>query len=233
MFPGTATADNPWAHDQVLYLSLDEAGDFNFSPTGTKHFVLTCVTCQRPFRAHAALREIRYDFLEKGLDLEYFHASEDKQSVRDAVFEAIAACIGDYSVYSVIMRKNMTNPVLRDPARLYPRAFEWLVRYALRRCVQPPIQRLIIVTDRLPMKKKRRAVEKPIRTMVASHLPSDVSYALHHHESRSDLNLQIADYLNWAIYRKLEHHDGRSYNLIRDAIRGEGDLFAHGDQRYY
>jgi hypothetical protein len=83
-----ATAEH--ARD-ALYLSIDEAGNFDFGHNGTRHFVLTGVLMRRPFTHLAGLLDVKYDVLEEGLDLEYFHASEDRQAVRDRVFRCLAA----------------------------------------------------------------------------------------------------------------------------------------------
>ena len=53
------------------------------------------------------------------------------------------------------------------------------------------------------------------------------------HDSKSNVDLQIADYCNWAIYRKWSRGDERSYNLIRTAIRSEFDIFRSGSTYYY
>ena len=50
----------------------------------------------------------------------------------------------------------------------------------------------------------------------------------------TDPCVQIADYCAWAIQRKWEHKkDERSYDLIKDRITYEFDLWAHGTQHYY
>jgi hypothetical protein len=76
------------------YILLDEGGNFDFSPKGTRFFTLTSVTKVRPFQIAPVLDHLKYDLIETGLDLEYFHASEDRQPVRDQVFTAIRARFG-------------------------------------------------------------------------------------------------------------------------------------------
>jgi len=49
----------------------------------------------------------------------------------------------------------------------------------------------------------------------------------------ADPCLQIADYCAWAIQRKWERQDLRSYDLIRAKIRSEYDLWAKGTDYYY
>jgi len=45
--------------------------------------------------------------------------------------------------------------------------------------------------------------------------------------------LQIADYCTWAIQRKWERTDAKSYNIIKDRITYEYDLWGHGTKHYY
>jgi hypothetical protein len=59
---------------RFLYIFLDEAGNLDFSSNGTKYFLLTSVTKERPFLAYKEMTELKYDLVEQGLDIEYFHA---------------------------------------------------------------------------------------------------------------------------------------------------------------
>lgn len=191
---------------------------------------MTCVVSTRPFAAHCDLLDIKYDCLEQGLDLDRFHATEDKQAVRDQVFGVITNRIADFQVYTVIIRKNRTNPVLRDARKFYPVVFDWLTKYVCPRSLQGA-EHVVAVTDRIPVAKKQGEVKQALKSAFKKNLGSR-TYALFHHESRSDPNLQIADYFCWAIQRKWEGGDDRSYVLIDQAIYGEGDLFEYGDQEY-
>ena len=217
----------------ILYLYFDEGGDFNFSPTGSAFFAMTCVAMSRPFTVNRTLLELKYDCLERGLSIGRFHAAEDKQAVRDRVFAAICARLGDYRVYTVLISKNKTNPTLRSDREIYTRVFTWLVKYVCPREVTPATDHVIAVTDALPVNKKKDAVRQALKSNLKQCMPSGCPYSLHHLESKCDLNLQIADYFNWAVGRKWELGDERSYSLIQPAMRGEVDLFAAGDTTYY
>lgn len=207
----------------VTYLYFDEAGNFDFSPSGTAVFVMTCVVMTRPFGAHAPLLDAKYDEMESGLDLEYFHAAEDRQAVRDRVFAAIRMSAGAIAAYSVILNKSQADPSLREPHVLYRRMFEWLVERASPR-VTSPAGHLVAVTDQIPVQRNRRAFEKALKPYLKQHLPEGATYDLFHHQSKADLNLQITDYVCWAIYRKWNTGDERSYRLIADCVRAEGNL---------
>jgi len=217
----------------TLYIYVDEAGNFDFTPTGSRYFCMSCLVTRRPFEWHAPLLDLKYDCLESGLDLEYFHASEDRQPTRDRFFATVTASLPRFDVYTVLISKNRANPSIREPERLFPRMFQWLMKYALPRAMTDETSQVVIVTDTIPVQRKRRAVEKAVKRGIKPYLPAAVEHRLLHHQSRSDLNLQVVDYANWAVFRKWEIGDTRSYALMASAIRGEADLFAHGDCEYY
>ena len=56
-----------------------------------------------------------------------------------------------------------------------------------------------MITDRIPHQKKRLAAEKAIKEHLSDVLPKVLKYQLCHHDSKSCLGLQVADYCNWAM----------------------------------
>jgi len=75
-------------NDRFLYIFLDEAGNLDFSSSGTKYFILGAVVKERPFLACRQLIDLKYDIIEHGADIDKFHASEDTQHVRNSVFKS-------------------------------------------------------------------------------------------------------------------------------------------------
>ena len=69
--------------NDTLYIFIDEGGNLDFSEKGTKYFSLTSLTKIRPFVIYEPLVNLKYDLWEKGVDFEYFHATEDTQATRD------------------------------------------------------------------------------------------------------------------------------------------------------
>jgi len=51
--------------------------------------------------------------------------------------------------------------------------------------------------------------------------------------SASDPCLQVADYLTWAIQRKYESNDPRSYNLVSHLVKSEFEPFRRSGMLYY
>ena len=221
------------ATPKFCYVFLDEGGNLDFSPSGTKYFTLTTITTSRPFALYEPLSNLRYDLIELGLDIEYFHATEDKQAVRDKVFAGIRERLTDLRVDSLIVEKSKTGPALQALDQFYPRMLGYLLKYLFESGALKNHDEVVVMTDSLPMTNKRRAIEKAVKTVLAGMLPADTPYRLLHHASRANLYLQVVDYCNWAIYRKWESGDRRSYDLISTAIRSEYEIFRTGTTHYY
>ena len=217
----------------ALYVFLDEAGNFDFSLGGTKYFILTAVSKERPFRAYQAMTELKYDLVENGTDIEYFHASEDAQAVRNAVFAIIQRNLGGVRVDSLVVEKRKIGPPMRPEEQFYPRMLGYLLRHVLSGYSVEQYREVIVFTDQIPVKKKRSAIEKAAKVTLSGMLPKAARYRVLHHDSKSNMDLQTADYCSWAIYRKWDTHDERSYQLIRSAIRSEFDFCKSGTIIYY
>src|SRR5689334_15781103 len=114
---------------QSLYIFLDEGGNLDFSPNGTKFFTVSTITKCRPFALDADLLALKYDLLEEGLDLDCFHASEDRQLVRNRVFSLIGKHLAQFRVDSLIVEKRKTQPHLREQEKFYPAMLGYLLRH--------------------------------------------------------------------------------------------------------
>ena len=223
----------PTVESQTLYIFLDEGGNLDFSNKGTKYFTLTTITKCRPFSLDSYLLSLKYDLLEEGTDIESFHASEDKQPVRDRVFSLIGKNLVQFRIDSLLVEKRKTQPQIREVEKFYPAMLGYLLKYVFKEAQIERYRQVIVKTDRLPVTKKRRAVEKAIKITLSEMLPAKASYRVVHHESRSSFSLQVADYCNWAIYRKWTDDDLRSYELIKAGIKSEFDIFRTGETLYY
>lgn len=220
----------------TLYIFLDEGGNFDFSETGSRFFSLTSVSMRRPFTLHTQLDTYKYDLIEHNIqpriEMEFFHCADDNPFVRQKVFEMLAAILPKQSVDSIVVEKRKTGPALQMPEKFYPKMLGYLLRYVLD-TTPDGISELVIITDTIPVNKKRQAVEKALKLVLAEMLPRTTPYKIMHHASRSHYGLQIADYLNWAILRKWERNDRTAYNQIAPLIRSEFDIFRSGKRHYY
>jgi len=219
--------------NDFLYIFIDEGGNLEFSDKGTQYFTLTALSKIRPFIIYEPLVNLKYDLWEKSIDFEYFHATEDTQTTRDEVFKLISNNLSRFTIDTIIVEKRKTNPSIQVHHLFYKKIFEILLKYVLER-YRDKYSNIFIITDTIPIKKKRSEIQKAIKLFITSFTKDmDTKYTIHHYSSKSDINLQIVDYFNWAIFRKWERTDNRSYKIIRDAIFSEFDVFETGDKYIY
>lgn len=222
-----------WADTIVgdYFIFLDESGNYDFSRKGTSHLVYTAVSSGQIDAGVAELHALKHWFIAGGEEFEYFHASEDAQMVRDAVFKLI--CQLPIRVDSIVVEKSKASPNIRPIERLYPRMFEILLSYLLKGLPRLP-SRIHIFCDTPDLKRSVRAVEKGIKlaiTPLAREKGLKCTVLLH--ASKSHPYLQIADYCGWAVYKKWNGSDFRSYQLIMHMVLNEFDVFQWGLKRWY
>ncbi len=219
--------------EKYLYIFLDEGGNLDFSPNGTKLFLVTSLAKERPFEAYKELFELKYDLIEQGIHIESFHATEDKQAVRDKVFSIIENNIEGIRVDSVIVDKCKTGPALQEPVKFYSKMVGYVLRYVLSQFTLANYKEVLVFTDSMPVEKLKNAMQKAIKETLAEMLPKTARYRLFHHASKACIDLQIVDYCNWAIYRKHDRNDERSFSKIAKAVKSEFKIFETGNKKYY
>ena len=218
-------------NSSCLYIFLDEGGNFDFSPTGTCYFTLTSVAMCRPFAVREPWDDYRHELLEFGRDVEYFHCADDNRYIRDRLFGILYDCRQSLRIDSLIVEKAKTGPALQADQHFYPKMLGYLLRHVFEQL--NGYSEIIVITDTIPHQKKRKAVEKGVKQALKAMLPAGAKYRVLHQASRSHYGLQVADYCNWAIYRKWGSGETRYYDRISDVIHSEFDIFRTGTRRYY
>ena len=137
----------------ILYIFIDEGDNFDFSSKGTKYFTITSISKNRPFKTYSQLIDLKYDLIELGNDIEYFHASSDRQEVRDRVFNIINQSLLKMRIDSLIVEKRKTDNSLQSLERFYPEMLGYLLRYVLEG-IADEYSEVIIITDKIPVEKK-------------------------------------------------------------------------------
>lgn len=220
---------------EPLYIYMDESGDLNFSPTGTAYYTFTIFVSLGFPNWVNALDYYRHQLAQSGVTLTRFHATENKQPVRDEVFKILCTNLGKECLECLIVEKAKTVPPYQEPVKFYSKMVGWLLRYRLHNLNPAVVEKVVVITDRLPAGKiQARALEKAIKAELAPvRYWGNIRHEIFHEPSESHGGLQVADYCNWAIYRKWSRGDLRSYELIQPFIRREFDIFQRGKSRFY
>jgi hypothetical protein len=224
-----------------LYIFIDESGDFNFSVSGTKFYTITAAVTPCPWEGADDITRLKHqilslslfpdlpkEYLDKKLALR-FHACEDKQRVRDVFFNEIQV-INHFRAFSIVIRKRRTHPSLQEPNKFYSRFLGYLLDYIFKRYRYPFLAIFLAGT---PVNKQRDAFINSVKTEINTK-GSRKPYSIYFPTSESNHFLQIVDYINWAIFKKWERDDRRSYDLISSCLGApELDIFRRGDTEFY
>ncbi len=217
-----------------LYIFIDVSGNYDFSVKGTKYLVLTNLICTDVNPGVLELHTLKHEIIDSGIDIEYFHASEDKRVVRDKVFDIISG-LDHLRIDSIIVDKSRTGPSLRSLKHFYPAMVENLLKYPFdsRGVDVSHSDKVFIFLDRESSRTNERdALIKALKLSLTRHL-GKVPYVFCMHPSISHPYLQIVDYCSWAIYVKNERSEYRPYKKISKLIASEFDIFASGLIKWY
>ena len=93
--------------------------------------------------------------------------------------------------------------------------------------------RVLAFTDKKPVNKHREAVAVAFKRSCRRDL-RQTPFNLYHHPEESNYWLQVADYCCWAVQRKWEQGDSRTYDgLWWQLAMQEFDVLRHGNTHYY
>lgn len=217
------------------FIFFDESGEMSFSARASKHVVVVALkSIHRPTRIMKDYWHLKHSFfisppddaeIRRRFQNKRFHASEDPQIVRDMVFDLITRNIGRLEVRAIVIEKDDVEPKHRNEEWLYENLYFYLYRSTLDRShwtrARNGVQLLIDLTEDRRMREATIRGIRNAEALVAAPLMS----AIHHVSSYHHPFLQIADYFCWALYRKYEEGDLRSYNKIRKAVKDEWRLY--------
>lgn len=229
----------------TLYIFLDESGNFDFSPRGTKYFILTALATFNPLLKRDELIKLRYELLANGVDQEYFHATEDLQRTRDEVYKIISSIGSTAEVHTVTAEKRKTHPSLYKEsyfkgtklitrvsgAGLYHKMCETLLKYVFQG-KSKNVDKIVVVIGSLFVGDKKKTTTKTLKQYLKAHFP-ETPFEIYSHPACADLNCQLADYCCWAMAVSKERGETRPYKIIEPMIRSEFDIFRSGTTDYY
>lgn len=216
-----------------VHVFADESGNFDFSrkPGASAYYVLTTVVAEQCVHGHALL-DLRRELACRGHGLaSEFHAAEDTQAVRNEVFALLSQI--PLRIDATILEKRKSRPGIRSTnERFYQYAWFYHMKYVAPQLVRPGNDMLVVAASIGAKASMREGFRATVANVLAQVVPATQSH-IASWSAASDPWLQIADYCSWAISRKWERGDMRSYGLIQGRIRSEYELFRTGNTFYY
>ena len=215
-----------------IIVAVDETGNFDFSRSrGATKYLILCSIKSDSFDFVDKLLALRRELALAGIHLEHgFHASQNPQAVRDRVFGVIAGL--GVRADATIFEKSKAQGHLRTPVRLYKMA--WYLHFGwLAPRVVSHDDRLLALAASLKTKAQKGAFLQAVQDVVNQAAPCR-EYRVAFWDAASEPCLWVADYVAWAVQRKWEAGDSRSYDLVSHLFpRPPFDIWQRGTKHYY
>lgn len=204
--------------------------DFSRKQGASRFFIITTVTLA-DWSIGNELLELKRELYWQGCEVrDYFHATEDKQGVRDRVFELIGR--HHLTIDATLFEKSKVKPrIAGREAYFYKLAWFLHLKHLVPDLV-PADRDVFLIAASFGTKAKKASAHIALRDVI-SQVASSRTHAVAFWRAATDPCLQIADYCAWAIQRKWERNDRRSHVLIKEKIRTEYDIFGAGNTHYY
>jgi hypothetical protein len=214
-----------------MYIFADEAGCFTFKrgPNISDYFIICTVTLT-DLSVAADLVKLRRKMVWAGEEVsDFFHATTDKQTIRDQVYDVIRT--HNVGIQATICEKAKAHPnVTRSKARFYKYPWYYQFKHAISPHIKPGDD-LLVTAASIGTKKERTTFCNELNDVMSQTVKA--KWAVDFRPSHCDPCLQVADYCAWAIQRKWERGDSRSYDLIAHQITYEYELWKKGKTLYY
>lgn len=220
-----------------LYVYLDESGNFDFSTKkgATKWITLTSLSTTNPSENLSNYYDLRHQLYCDGFpDLHEFHATEDRQKVRDLFLPQILD-LTSARIDSLAIEKRKLYPKYREHREFYPFAMHHLLKYVFdaQGMDVSRFNHIFVCLDKIkPPKGQMQAMIKGIK-LYLGHICGSVPYTLVFVPSETHPYLQYVDYCCWSIYAKYERQERRPYSLIQPKIHSDFDIFSMGNKYHY
>lgn len=207
-----------------VHFFADESGDLDFSgkAQASRYFILTTITahdCTAGDQLLALRRQLAWEGEPLTPD---FHCTEERQMVRDRVFALLQQQTFRVDV-TVLNKSKAYDRIKADEVRFYKMAWWLHFKYVAPRAVAMGDEVLVMAAS-IGTRKKRKLFHDAVKEVVDQVLPTS-PFQTTAWVAASDPCLQLADYCSWAIQRKWELNDSRSYDLISNKIRSEFNVW--------
>lgn len=216
-----------------IHVFADEAGCFKFerSQGASRYFILTTIKTESCDIGNELL-DLKRSLLRRGIKVgDKLHASPDSQAVRDEAYNVIRKY--DFRTDCTILQKSKAQPQTRaTEADFYQYAWFYHGKYITPRfCTKD--NDVLVTAAALETKVGKAAFKSAFNNAIQQTKPFGGTLTTAFPESVADPCLWAADYCAWAIQRKWELGDRRSYDLIGHTVRSEYDLWRYGKTEYY
>ncbi|GAB3551878.1 hypothetical protein J2S53_003908 [Actinopolyspora lacussalsi] len=205
-----------------VYMYADETGNLDYEQHqgASRYFgIATAVIRDHGEVLNEGLK-LRTELHAKGMPLKNgaFHACDDSHPTRKEVFALIAD--QGWRFDTTMLDKTQAYESVRQAGdvRLYKMA--WYLHF---KCIAPYVaaegDRLFVIAATLGTKARKRAFQDSLHDVCQVQGPRGRDVHLCHWPAQSSWGLQVADYVAWAVQRRLEKNETRYWEMVADSFK--------------
>ena len=129
--------------------------------------------------------------------------------------------MSDIQIMSLVLNKRKTQSLCKQSVNdIYNFLLKELVKSLINNNIFVHIQNIRLIIDKKDTNKNLdKIIVSTITKVLTSHWDGEFQIVLERSENSKEL--QVVDFIAWAIFRKYELGDYRFYDLIKDHIVGE------------
>ena len=175
---------------------------------------MSAFATEQPLESAQKLAQLKYELLADGVNIPNFHASDDRQGVRDKVLGQIAI-MEDVTSHTFWIRKEECSFESFDTVGIYE-----IFGFAIAQAVKIEISRrglnsVVVVFDKALMFRDEQAFLSRAKAIFTK---MNHPFQIYFHNVSKDFNGQIADYIAWAHYVALERNELRPLKALPPAL---------------
>lgn len=219
---------------RTWFIFADESGNLDFRREGSRYFAIGSISLASDAerrKLRGLLDGLSDELLLSGFPVNgAFHASEDRQAVRDRVFPLLLQA--EFTVKVTALEKAKVPLSQRpDDASFYKLA--WQLHFRELMAQVAPGDQVHVIAATFQTKQSRKHFLAAVQDVVTQHQPKDVKTKVMFWRDESDRCLQAADYCLWAATRLLERGDSRAKNMLGSRLENITQPFAGRGRTYY
>lgn len=194
-----------------IFVFIDESGDLLPKEAGTTHLVLSAFITKSPSVAAYIVSNLRYSLLSRGFNIETFHATDDSRVVRFEFLQQIQK-IRDASGVTIGIEK-IDGTTSKRLITMYIQSLARIAKEVVKLNVDNAHVTFLI--DPTLDKKSRSEAKRVIKHVFSS---SNQRNLIYFQSMKRDSCGQIADYLAWSHFQKVERKTDLYLRLITEAF---------------
>ncbi|AKM77807.1 MAG: hypothetical protein UY31_C0034G0002 [Candidatus Wolfebacteria bacterium GW2011_GWE1_48_7] len=207
----------------MAHIFLDESGDLGFKKGSSKWFIFTIVLTEDHRRIEKVIKKVHRGLSKKYKRVSELHAYHADEATRKKVLKLLAK--EDLKVLCIVLNKDKVYVDLRGQKNYL---YNYTANILLDRLHN---NGLIGITEPIHLYIDQKDTKRALRDNFEKYLQESFikrrrdGVNIQIKPSHTEKCLQAVDFVSWAIFRKYEQEDRGYYELIKDVIVEENQLF--------